>query len=250
MITFAEQIKRQFLELLERDIEFRYAVAGYLGLSEILKRLEEHDKKFEEILKEIRALRENQNKLWENQNRLWEEVKILREEQSKIWNSTNKLWENTNKLWEEVKALRENQNKIWEEIRSINIRLGRVERTLEKITLDIEEEARIVIKHKLKEIGYDVDVSSLILPEIEINIYGTSNDLCIIGEARIRASSSVIDEINKKIEILKKSYPNMLRPRILKIVYTSFVLPDLITRAEKEDIWVLKATGDVVKLKL
>ncbi|MCQ5341249.1 MAG: hypothetical protein NO483_06070 [Candidatus Methanomethylicia archaeon] len=160
MITFAEQIKRQFLELLERDIEFRYAVAGYLGLSEILKRLEEHDKKFEEILKEIRALRENQNKLWENQNRLWEEVKGLREEHSKIWNSTNKLWENTNKLWEEVKALRENQNKIWEEIRSINIRLGRVERTLEKITLDIEEEARIVIKHKLKEISYDVDVSS------------------------------------------------------------------------------------------
>jgi chromosome segregation ATPase len=201
VITFAEQIKRQFLELLERDIEFRYAVAGYLGLSEILKRLEEHDKKFEEILKEIRALRENQNKLWE-------------------------------------------------EIRSINIRLGRVERTLEKITLDIEEEARIVIKHKLKEIGYDIDVSSLILPEIEINIYGTSNDLCIIGEARIRASSSVIDEINNKIEILKKSYPNMLRPRILKIVYTSFALPDLITRAEKENIWVLKAIGDVVKPKL
>jgi len=88
VITFAEQIKRQFLELLERDIEFRYAVAGYLGLSEILKRLEEHDKKFEEILKEIRALREN-------------------------------------------------QNKIWEEIRSVNIRLGRVERTLEKMTLYI-----------------------------------------------------------------------------------------------------------------
>jgi len=38
------------LKLLERDLEFRHAVAGYLGFSEILKRLMEHDKKFNEIL--------------------------------------------------------------------------------------------------------------------------------------------------------------------------------------------------------
>jgi len=42
----------------------------------------------------------------------------------------------------------------------------------------------------------------------------------------------------------------MLKPRILKIVYTSFALPDLITRAERENIWVLKAIGDVIKPKL
>jgi hypothetical protein len=35
-----EDLKREFLELLDRDLEFRYAVAGYLGLSEILKRLD------------------------------------------------------------------------------------------------------------------------------------------------------------------------------------------------------------------
>jgi predicted nuclease with TOPRIM domain len=39
-------------------------VAGYLGLSEVLKRLD--------------RLEEGQNKLWEGQNRLWEEVKDLR----------------------------------------------------------------------------------------------------------------------------------------------------------------------------
>jgi|GEM_PF-4176775 len=27
-------MKRKFLSLLEKDVEFRYAVAGYLGLSE------------------------------------------------------------------------------------------------------------------------------------------------------------------------------------------------------------------------
>ena len=46
----SSKLKREFLKLLERDPEFKYAVAGYLGLSEILRKLEEHDRKFEEIL--------------------------------------------------------------------------------------------------------------------------------------------------------------------------------------------------------
>ena len=35
-----EALKKEALELLDRDLEFRYAIAGYLGLSEILKRLD------------------------------------------------------------------------------------------------------------------------------------------------------------------------------------------------------------------
>jgi hypothetical protein len=112
-------LKNEFLRLLEKDIEFRYAVAGYLGLSEIIKKLdwliEEQRKIWEEvkhIWEEIKSLREDQHKLWENQNRLWEEVKSLREGQEK-------LWENQNRIWEEIRALRENQNKIWEEIRAV-----------------------------------------------------------------------------------------------------------------------------------
>jgi len=134
------RLKREFLELLEKDLEFRYAVAGFLGFSEILKRLEEHDKKFQEILAEIKALRENQDKLWEGQNklweevrRLWEEVRALREDQKRLWESQNKLWEEVkalredqgrlwegqNKLWEEVRKLRESQDKLWEEVRKL-----------------------------------------------------------------------------------------------------------------------------------
>jgi len=316
VIAFAEQstqLKRQFFELLDKDLEFRYTVAGYLGLSEILRRLEEHDKRFEEILAEIRALREDQHKLWENQNKLWEEVRALREGQNRLWEEVrslregqnklweevralredqHKLWENQNKLWEEVRALREDQYKLWEEVRAlregqdklwentnrlweevralredqrrlwegqerlwrelrdVNVRLGRVERTLEKLTLDVEEEARIVVEHRLRERGYEVEVSSLVLPEVEVNLYGVSRDLCIVGEAKVRASSNVIDELNEKVQVLKRLYPDKLRPRLLMVVYASTALPDLIERAEREGVWVLKATGDVVRPRL
>jgi hypothetical protein len=126
-------LKSEFLRLLEKDIEFRYAVAGYLGLSEIIKKLdwliEEQRKIWEEvkhIWEEIKSLREDQHKLRENQNKMWEEIKSLREGQEKLWENQNKMWEeiralreNQNKIWEEIRALRENQNKIWEEIRTI-----------------------------------------------------------------------------------------------------------------------------------
>jgi len=246
VIAFAEQLtqlKRQFFELLDKDLEFRYTVAGYLGLSEILRRLEEHDKRFEEILAEIRALREDQHKLWENQNKLWEEVRALREDQYKLWEEVRALREDQRRLWE-------GQERLWRELRDVNVRLGRVERTLEKLTLDVKEEARIVVEHRLREMGYEVEVSSLVLPEVEVNLYGASGDLCIVGEAKVRASSNVIDELNEKVQVLKRLYPDKLRPRLLMVVYASAALPDLIERAEREGVWVLKATGDVVRPKL
>jgi DNA repair exonuclease SbcCD ATPase subunit len=211
VVAFAERstrLKKQILELLERDKEFRLAVAGYLGLSETLTRLESVERSIEGLLEEMKKLREDQQR-----------------------------------LWEEVRAMRG-------EMRDMNVRLGRVERTLEKLTLEIEEEARIVVEHRLREMGYEVEVTSLILPELEVNIYGASDNLCIVGEARVRASSNVIDEIDGKIEALKRLHPDRLRPRVLRVVYATLALPDLVARAEREGIWVLRAVGDVVKPKL
>ncbi|MEM2828048.1 MAG: hypothetical protein QXH61_05595 [Candidatus Nezhaarchaeales archaeon] len=117
------ELKSKLLELLEVDVEFRYAVAGRLGILEVLKRLDRIeaslDKLWDSVNKlweEVKGLREEQVRLWENQNKLWEEVKALREGQNKLWDSVNKLWENQNKLWEEVKVLREGQNKLWDSV--------------------------------------------------------------------------------------------------------------------------------------
>jgi uncharacterized protein YoxC len=112
-VGMAVRLRRQFLKLLDEDKEFRYTVAGYLGLGEILKRLDSIEENIRKIWEEIRGLREGQEKLWEAQNRLWEEVKALREGQEKLWDGQNKLWEGQNRLWEEVKALREGQEKLW-----------------------------------------------------------------------------------------------------------------------------------------
>lgn len=53
------KLKEGFIELLDKDKEFRYTATGYLGLSEILKRpdrLEEEQEKLQEEVKNLRIL--------------------------------------------------------------------------------------------------------------------------------------------------------------------------------------------------
>ena len=95
--------------------------------------------------------------------------------------------------------------------------------------------------------GYKLKVVPLMLPEVEVDMYGATGDLCAVGEARVRASSRALDELNEKVVPLKRISPDKLRPRLLKVIYASQPMPDLIERAEKEGVWVLKAAGDVVK---
>ena len=122
----ATKLRKEFIKLLEKDPEFRQTVAGYLGLAEALKKLDQH-------LEELRSIRQEQQKTWQNieklwqevrelrqdQTKLWEEVRGLREDQERLWQEVRELRVNQTKLWEEVKALRENQEKLWEEVREL-----------------------------------------------------------------------------------------------------------------------------------
>ena len=214
------ELKRRFLKLLDEDVEFRYTVAGYLGLSELLKRLDG-----------IEA----------EQLRLREEMAQMREDFEKRFEAIRAEFE------KRFTAMREDFKRMFD---MIDRRLTRVERTLEKLTLDIEEEGRSIVAHRLKEMGYDVVISSLIKPEVELDIYGATDELCVIGETSVRAGLSVLRDLKRKLSIIEKRYPELLRPKTLLIIYTSLAMPELVEEARKEGIWVLKATGDIVRPKL
>jgi len=237
-------LKEGFLELLDKDKEFRYTVAGYLGLSEILKRLD----KLEEGQK---GLLEGQNRLWENQNRLWEEVRALREGQEKLWENQNKLWENQNKLWEEVKSLREGQNKLWEEVRDLRVTQNRLATTLDRLTISVEEEALDVIRHRLKnELGLDVELRRIFVGEREINVYGALVDTCVIGEATVRLGTGLIQELEEKIEALKRMRPELIKPRIIKVIYTDYAPPSALELAKEHNVWILNWKGDLTARRI
>jgi hypothetical protein len=128
-------LKEEFISLLEKDREFRYAVAGLLGLEEILKRLDRHE---EELVK----LREEQIKLREEQMRLREDMIA----------GFKRHDEELAKLREDINQLREDMNEGFALVERHILALGA------RWGLISEEAFREGIKQLIqKEFGYDVE---------------------------------------------------------------------------------------------
>ena len=202
-------LKEEFLELLEKDREFRYAIIGYLGLDRIEKTQTAILEEIKRIWEEIKALRESQTKLWEEVNKIWKEVKSLREDQEKLWKEVKALREGQNKLWEEVKALREDQGRLWRYVKSgfrgIHEALG----------TSFEEYVASFIRFTLYELGYTdarVEVRKHMIYEgqiVEVNVF--SEEPLVIGEATLKIGD--INEADREVrklveraEIVSKVY--------------------------------------------
>ncbi|PLJ78198.1 MAG: hypothetical protein B7L53_01780 [Thermofilum sp. NZ13] len=127
------ELKSRVLRLLREDEEFRYAVAGLIGLDEVLKRLDRHEERMvkleERMLKveeELVKLREDMNKLREDMIRGFErhdkEIAELREDMKRGFERYDrelaKLREDMNKGFErydrEIARLREDMNRGFE----------------------------------------------------------------------------------------------------------------------------------------
>ncbi|MEM3045157.1 MAG: hypothetical protein QXV77_06665 [Candidatus Bathyarchaeia archaeon] len=242
--TLSREEKLKILKALEEDREFRYAVAGLIGVSDILERLDRIEENIEKLWIEVKSLRENQEKLWI-------EVKSLRENQEKLWIEVKSLRENQEKLWIEVRDLREVQVSMLETQRTMLSTLNRLSATVDRLTLSVEEEARDVVRHRLKEeLGVVVAVDRLFIDDKEIDLYGVGDDLVLVGEATVRLGVRLLDELEDKINYLRLNRPELLRPRLIKAVYTDYAPPAALESARERGIWVLKWSGDLTPKKI
>jgi hypothetical protein len=67
-------VKKEVLRLLREDEEFRYTVAGLIGLTEVLKRMDRLEAELVKLREEMVELREDMNKLREDMNAGFERV--------------------------------------------------------------------------------------------------------------------------------------------------------------------------------
>ncbi|MEM1557956.1 MAG: hypothetical protein QXG12_05140 [Thermoproteota archaeon] len=222
-------MKSKILRLLKEDEEFRYAVAGFIGLSDVLKRFEEHDRKFNEIIARL----DEHSRRFEEHDRKFNEIIARLDEHSRRFEEHDRKF---NEIMEEIRDLRRSMSEI----------MAYVERT----SLTIEEEAREILSHRLKEHGIELNISNLVLPDMEVNIYGVDEKFCIIGEVSTRVGIRIIEELDEKVMQLSRKYPQYLRDKTVKVVYTMQATPDAIEAAKSKGIWLLKATGDLVSPSL
>jgi hypothetical protein len=206
-MAFTAEEKERFLKALEEDNEFRYAVAGYLGVLEVLKRLD-----------------------------------ALGERMVKLERAMEKLWREQAKLRKEVVALRSGVNALKKET-------GAISTTLERLTLTIEEEAKSVVRRRVRErLNVDVELDRIFVDSMEVNIYGAAGDLCVVGEATVRLGPTLVSELLSRIEAIKRNRPDLLRRKIVKVIYADYATPEALEAAKTAKVWVLKWDKDLTPL--
>jgi chromosome segregation ATPase len=214
------KLKDDILRLLKEDEEFRYAVIGLLGL----QRLEE-------------AVIELKNVVVRMEERLAKVEERLEGHDRKF----NAILAELRDLRKELSDLKSKHDK----------RLSNIEAYMERTSLTLEEEAREVIAYRLREKGIAItNISSLILEDMEIDIYAADTNLCLIGEASTRVSAKLIEEVDKDIEKLCKEHPEYLKDKVIKVVYGMQVLPDAVDEARKRGIWLVTANKEVTELNI
>jgi chromosome segregation ATPase len=214
------KLKDDILRLLKEDEEFRYAVIGLLGL----QRLEE-------------AVIELKNVVVRMEERLAKVEERLEGHDRKF----NAILAELRDLRKELSDLKSKHDK----------RLSNIEAYMERTSLTLEEEAREVIEYRLREKGIAItNISSLILEDMEIDIYAADTNLCLIGEASTRVSAKLIEEVDKDIEKLCKEHPEYLKDKVIKVVYGMQVLPSAVDEARKRGIWLVTANKEVTELNI
>jgi len=229
--------KERILKTLEVDIEFRYAVAGLIGLNEILKRLDRHEEELKRIWEEIARLREDMVKGFERHDM---ELAKLREDMVKGFERHDR----------EIEMLRKDFLKMVERMDRIETRLTRVERALEHLSISIEEEAQEVVSRLLMQRGIQISLSSIKINErYELDIYGSVENITIVGEAKVRASDKTVERLLKRIENVKNVRPDLFRERVIPVLYCARFLGDP-SKAEERGVWLIVSGKEVTKLPL
>ncbi len=131
--NFKETLKKAMLDLIEEDVEFRYALMGLLGFREVLDRFSRLEERQQRLEERFAKLEEEFKKLYERQLKLEEKFAELEERQQRLEEEFKKLYERQLKLEERFAQLEERFAKLEERVTKLEERVTRLEERLAKL---------------------------------------------------------------------------------------------------------------------
>jgi len=139
---FAE-LKEKILKLLEEDREFRYAVAGLIGLGEVLRRLDRHEEQLVKIWERLAKIDEEIAKLWSEVVKLREDMlKGFERHDAELAKLREDMVKGFERYDQQIAKLREDFNRA---IQAVEKRFEAIDRRFEAIDRRFDKlERRIV----------------------------------------------------------------------------------------------------------
>ncbi|MCX8152144.1 MAG: hypothetical protein N3D19_03765, partial [Archaeoglobaceae archaeon] len=187
-----------------------------------------------------------------------EEIKKLREEVNELRKEMYAGFKRHDELLmrheEEIKKLREDMNegfrRVWIEIglfrKEFEKEIREIRTFMERLSISLEEEANYVVSYFLEKRGIKVSTGRFFLDtEYEFDIYGKTDDLTVVGEAKTRVSPNNVHEMLKKIDDAMKKYPEFFKGKVLKVLYCMVAIPGTIEEANRSGIWIIKSAKEI-----
>jgi chromosome segregation ATPase len=249
------ELKREILRLLREDEEFRYAVAGYLGLQDIRTTLAQLAEAVKTLIDAVNALNSRVESLEEGLKEVKAGVSSLNERVGKLEANVSSLNERVGRLEADVSSLNKRMEKVEADVSSLDKRMGRVERelrsmrrTLENLTMSEEEEANLVVTHLLRERGISIETGPAAFDKkYEFDIYGTTGQLTVVGDAKVRAGPRAVRKLVERVEEAKRRWPEKLPGRVVAVLYCLRAAPGTAEEAEKLGVWLLESMREKTK---
>jgi exonuclease VII small subunit len=213
-------LKSRMLRLLREDEEFRYAVAGLIGLEDLRR----GQAKFREA---VAKLDEAVARLTEGQRRLEETVALLTDGQRRLEEAVAKLADEQRRMWRALRyALRH----------------------IQEVSILLEDEARSMIELRLRQRGIEIKLNPLVKPYIELDIYGSDGGMTIIGEAKTRLAPRHVKLLERKLEAMMRHEPELLRGRVVKAFYALWAHPEAVEECRARGIWLNTPNAELTAL--
>ncbi|PLJ77417.1 hypothetical protein [Infirmifilum sp. SLHALR2] len=259
MELLSKEERLRILRTVAEDEEFRHALMGALGYSELLSNLEKIWEEVKALREEIKGLREEQAKIWREieeikleQAKIWQEIRAIREETKKIWQEIEGIKREQAKIWEEIKALREEANKLWKEVRDLKEGQRRLEEGLEKVWgalfhgfsqlskfagVTFEEFVRTLLTDLFRrhgEIPEGAELKRAVIDGEEVDIF--LEDPLIVGEVTARAEPDELEKLLRKARRAEEIYGRRARRILIVETADAAVARELRRRAREEGV--------------
>ncbi len=208
------EVKKEVLRLLREDEEFRYAVAGLIGLEDLKK----------------------------GQDGLRLGLASLEEAHARLQEAVAKLEEAVAKLQDAVASLAKEQQRTSRALRHLV-------RYIDSMSITLEEEAYSIVEKRLSQRGVFVKLGALIRPYVELDIYGSDGSLTFLGETKTRLAVRHIKRLEKKIEMVRMREPELLRGRVVMTIYAMWVHPEALEECKARNIWLNMPDRELTELK-
>jgi len=268
------------LRLLREDEEFRLAVMGLIGyadlkssvdrlveaVNELTKLAKAHEERLvkvedrlsrietaiEELTRAVKSHDERLTRLESAVEELTKAVKAHEERLAKLEERMAKAEDRLTRLEavveELAKATRENTRAISELRKAMehlerrfDRRLTAIENMLNNLTISLEDEANHVVQYLLKQRGIEIRTGVTYFDrKFESDIYGASEQLTIIGDAKVKAGPQTIRRLVRKVRRAMDKYPDRFKGKVVTVLYCLRALPDAIREAESQGIWLIE----------